>query len=74
MPETKEKLIGITVAVIGVIVVLFVGYIVIQQQVIAIRDYCQELINNHTIQNMSECNVTIQAMAEIRGENISRIT
>lgn len=74
MPETKEKLIGITVAVIGVIVVLFVGYIVIQQQIIAIRDYCQELINNHTIQNMSEYNVTIQAMAEIRGENISRIT
>ena len=76
--EWGEVLKAVLFGLIGIIAVIAIGYIVIQQQVIAVRDYCQELVNNHTITNMSECNITVQAMAvqamAETGENISVVT
>ena len=69
--ELKENWKGIIVMIIGIVLAVYIGYIVIQEQVIAVRDYCQELIDNHTISIMSDCNVTVQGLAEIRGINIS---
>lgn len=71
--EWGEVLKAVLFGLIGIIVVIYMGYIVIQQQAVAVREYCQELVNNHTIQNMSECNITVQGLAQIRGENISVI-
>ena len=69
--ELKENWKGIIVMIIGIVIAVYIGYIVIQEQVIAVRDYCQELVDNHTIMNMGDCNVTVQGLAEIRGINIS---
>jgi hypothetical protein len=67
----KDDWIGLGVTLIGVIVVLGIGYIVIQQQVIQVREYCESLITNGTITNMSECNITVEGMAKINGDNLS---
>lgn len=69
----KDDWIGLGIGLIGVIVVLVIGYIVIQQQVIAVKEYCQELVNNGTINNISECNITVEGMAKINGDNLSII-
>lgn len=57
---------------IGVGVVLFVGWIVIDQQVTQVNEYCDGLVLNGTINNRSECNITVNALADINGNNISR--
>ena len=57
---------------VGVGIVLFVGWIVIDQQVTQVNEYCDSLVLNGTINNRSECNVTIQAMAEINSISINK--
>lgn len=56
---------GVMFLVIGIIMAVVVGYIVLNTYTVAIEEYCQGLVNNGTITNMSECNVTVDAMADI---------
>ena len=57
---------------LGVGIVLGVGWIVIDQQVIQVNKYCDGLVLNGTINNRSECNITVEGMANILGDNISK--
>lgn len=62
---------GLIVGLIGVIIVVGIGWIVVDTQLIQVREYCEGLVLNGTINNISECNVTVLAVAEMHGMNLS---
>lgn len=57
----NDKLYSIIIFSITLLVILIVGYMVFWIQKNDILVYCQNLINQSIIQNMSQCNVTMLA-------------
>lgn len=58
----NKNILGIIFLVIGVIIVFGIGYIVLQTEVENIREACAALLRNGTIKNITECNITVNAM------------
>lgn len=57
----RDDVIGLVLFIIVIIVAVGVGYIVLQAQIVQVREYCESLIANGTISNFSDCNITVQA-------------
>ena len=60
--NVKDKLLEYFMLVLGIVVVIGVGWIVLNSQIAAVQKLCEELVTNGTINNISECNITMRAI------------
>lgn len=57
-----EKIANTVFLIVGVTIALILAHAILLHQQAEIAEYCTTLINNGTITNISECNMTSLAM------------